>query len=104
MHSHLRCPLAYSVLTQMPIIAETIGDHISFGVDDGSADWNTCIVKSFDFVSGLVIPEMDDSIGSSSHEPFLIDGIERNTVDGVEDCITSFLLFITLEGYDCFLN
>lgn len=103
-HSKFDLPLIYSFLSKMPVVSQSISNHISFGTDLGSADGIAAIIESFDLVFGLVVPEMHASVCTCCHEPAIVDGIEGNTVDGVEDGVARLLLLVAFEGYYRFLN
>ena len=76
MNSNLGLPFVDSFLPQVPVIAKSICDEISFLVDHSRTNWVAGVVESFDFVPGLVVPEVNNAVGSCGHEPFLVDGVE----------------------------
>jgi len=104
MHSKFDWPFVYPLLAQMPIIPQTVGYHVSLGTHFCSTDRDPSIIKRFDLILCLIVPEVQSSVSSSSHEPSVVDGVEGDTVDGVEDGVSSLFLLVTLERDDRFLN
>lgn len=62
MHSKLHFPLVKSILPHVPVIPQSIGNHISLRTHLGSTDGIASEAQSFDFIFGLIVPKMHASI------------------------------------------
>ena len=93
-------PLTDAFLSEVPVVAEPVSYHVSLLVDSGAGDGCPGVVEGLYFVPGLVVPEVNDAIGASSHEPPVVDRVEGRAVYGIQDGVSGLLVLVALEGDD----
>lgn len=84
----------------MPIIPETIRQHLSRRTDLSRSDRRPAKRELLDFVSCLVVPEKQEAISTGREEPVLAATVEAHCVDGEEDGFTALFDFVRFEGHD----
>lgn len=103
-HSKFDNPHIIAFLPKVPVIAQRIGDHVSRVAHFCNTDWHPSIVQAFYLVLYLKIPNVQEAVGSGSHNPLFASGIEAYGVDGVQIGHSLHLLLIALEGDPALLN